>query len=106
MDQVSGSGQVPGLDSAPTPDATLPTGAVDGSVNGIALPVSGARSDRSDRSDRSETEASPEADPAPSTPAQIGALSALDSAGLFSRLAQERLIDQGGFGMSTGGGLD
>ena len=98
VDQVSGSGQVPGLDSAPTPDATLPTGAVDGSVNGVALPVSGAPSDGSDRSET-------EADPAPSTPAQIGALSALDSAGLFSRLAQERLIDQGGFGMSTGGGL-
>ena len=103
VDQVSGSGQVPGLDSAPTPDATLPTGAVDGSVDGVALPVSGAPSDRSDRS---QTEASPEADPAPSTPAQIGALSALDSAGLFGRLAQERLIDQGGFGMSTDGGLD
>ena len=99
VDHVSGSGQVPGLDSVPTPDATLPTGAVDGSVNGVALPVSGARSDRS------ETEAGPEADPARSTPAQVGALSALDSAGLFSRLAQERLVDQGGFDMSTGSGL-
>ena len=58
-DQVSGSGQVPSLDSV-----------------------------------------------ASSTPAQVGALSALDSAGLFGRLAQERLIDQGGFGMSTDrGGL-
>ena len=84
-DQVSGSGQVPSLDSVATPDAALPTGAVDGSVNGVALPVS---------------------DRASSTPAQVGALSALDSAGLFSRLAQERLIDQGGFGMSTDrGGL-
>jgi hypothetical protein len=102
VDQVSGSDQVPGLDSVPTPDAVLPTGAVNGSVNGVALPVSGAPSDRSDRS---ETEVSPEADPDSSTPAQVGALSALDSAGLFSRLAQERPIDQGGFGMSTGGGL-
>ena len=86
-DQVSGSGQVPSLDSVATPDAALPTGAVDGSVNGVALPVS---------------------DRASSTPAQVGALSALDSAGLvsLSRLAQERLIDQGGFGMSTDrGGL-
>jgi hypothetical protein len=99
VDQVSGSGQVPGLDSVPTPDSALPAGAVDGSVNGVALPVSGAPSDRS------ETEVSPEADPDSSTPAQVGALSALDSAGLFSRLAQERPIDQGGFGMSTGGGL-
>ena len=100
VDEVSGSGQVPGLDSVPTPDSALPAGAVDGSVNGVALPVSGAPSDRSDRSDRSETEA----DPAPSTPGQVGALSALDSAGLFSRLAQERLVDEGGFGMSTAGG--
>ena len=100
--QVSGSDQVPALDSVPTPDAALPTGAVDGSVNGVALPVSGAPSDRSDRS---ETEVAPEADPASSTPAQVGALSALDSAGLFSRLAQERLVDQGGFDMSTGSGL-
>ena len=86
-DQVSGSGQVPRLDSGATPDAALPIGAVDGSVNGVALPVS---------------------DRASSTPAQVGALSALDSAGLvsLSRLAQERLIDQGGFGMSTDrGGL-
>jgi hypothetical protein len=98
VDQVSGSGQVPGLDSVPTPDSALPAGAVDGSVNGVALPVSGARSDRSDRS-------ATEADPAPSTPAQVGALSALDSAGLFSSLAQERLVDQGGFDMSTGGWL-
>ena len=105
VDQVSGSGQMPGLDSVPTPDSALQAGAVDGSVNGVALPVSGAPSDRSDRSDRSETEVSPEADPDSSTPAQVGALSALDSAGLFSRLAQERPIDQGGFGMSTGGGL-
>lgn len=99
VDQISGSGQVPGLDSVPTPDAAVPTGPLDGSVNGVALPVSGAPSDRS------ETEVSPEADPAPSTPAQVGALSALDSAGLFSGLTQERLVDQGGFGMSTGGGL-
>jgi hypothetical protein len=43
----------------------------------------------------------PEADPAPSTPAQVGALSVLDSAGLFEGLAQERLLDQEGFRMST-----
>ena len=39
--------------------------------------------------------------PTPSTPAQVGALSALDSAGLFGGLAQERLVDQEGFDMST-----
>jgi hypothetical protein len=89
VDQVPGSDQVPGLGAVPTPDAAVPTAALDGAVNGVALPVSGPAADQ------------PEADPAPSTPAQGGALSALDSAGLFEGLAQERLLDQEGFRMST-----
>ena len=72
----------------------MPTGAWT-ALDGVALPVSGAPRRRGPPWTR------PEADPAPSTPAQVGALSALDSAGLFGGLAQERLVDQEGFDMST-----
>jgi hypothetical protein len=39
-----------------------------------------------------------------STPARDGALSALDTAGLFGGLSQERLVDQQGFGVDTARG--
>jgi hypothetical protein len=90
VEQIPGSEQVPGLDAVPTPDTTVPIGAapsapLDGALDGVALPAA----------DRSEDEA------VSSAPAQVGALSALDTAGIFGGLAQERLVDQQGFGMST-----
>jgi hypothetical protein len=85
VEQIPGSDQVPGLDALPTPDTTVP----------VALPVS------EPAADRAEAEVTPEVDVAPSTPAQVGALSALDTASIFGGLGQERLVDQQGFDMST-----
>jgi len=111
VDQIPGSDQVPGLDAVPAPDPAVPTGAPDGSalnsaepnnvavnsavldragLNRAALPVSGRGTDRAEAL---------EADVAPASP--VGALSALDSAGLFTGLSQGSLGNQQGTGMST-----
>lgn len=97
VEQIPGSDQVPGLDAVPTPDPAVPTGALSGDLDGVrgvapagvALPVTGPA-----------TEAA-EADAASSTPARVGALSALDSAGLFAGLPEDGLVDQQGLEMST-----
>ncbi len=92
--QLPGSDQVPGLDAAPVPTTVVPTGVPGGGVDAVALPVSGTAADRSTAA------AAPAAHPAPSSPDRVGALSALDSRGLFDGLAQERLVDQQGAGTS------
>ena len=86
VDQVPGSDQVPGLEAVPAPDVAVPSGA----LNGVAMPVSGRGTERAEAL---------EADVAPAS--RVGALSALDSAGLFTGLSQGSLVNQQGTGMST-----
>lgn len=86
VDQVPGSDQVPGLEAVPAPDVAVPSGA----LNGVAMPVSGRGTERAEAL---------EADVAPAN--RVGALSALDSAGLFTGLSQGSLVNQQGTGMST-----
>jgi hypothetical protein len=50
---------------------------------------------------RGSAAAGDDADATASTPARDGALSALDTAGLFGGLSQERLVDQQGFDVDT-----
>jgi len=86
VDQVPGSDQVPGLEAVPAPDVAVPSGA----LNGVAMPVSGRGTERAEAL---------EADVAPAS--RVGALSALDSAGLFTGLSQGSLVNQQGTDMST-----
>ena len=94
VDQIPGSDQVPGLDAGTAPDVAdvaVTSGALDGVAPArAATPVSGRGTDRAEAL---------EADVAPASP--VGALSALDSAGLFTGLSQGSLVNQQGTGMST-----
>jgi hypothetical protein len=91
----------------PTVNTAGPSSSPAPSVDVIANSQRVVGSD-SDTNRQVSTDDASDAGRSPSTPARDGALSTLDTAGLFGGLDQERLVDQQGFDVNTqpGSGSD